>query len=94
MTRIRVALAITTIIGAIYAAAGLFDSLGQFALGTIIAATAVMGYGLVDYVEHRRREELSRYRAEVWHRRDLEARQAWQTAERNAYEYPRDGLNR
>lgn len=94
MNRVRVGLALTTIIGAIYAAAGLFDSdsLGHFALGTIVAASAVMGYGLVDYVEYRRREELSRYRAQVWHRRDLEARQALRG--HNHYEYPRDGVQR
>ena len=92
MNRVRVGLALTTIIGAIYAAAGLFDSLGHFALGTIVAATAVLLYGLVDYVEYRRREELSRYRAEVWHRRDIEARQALRGD--NIYEHPRDGVQR
>jgi hypothetical protein len=49
-------------------------------------------YGLVDYVEYRRREELARYRATVWHRRDLEARQALRG--NNIYEQPRDGIRR
>jgi len=92
VNRVRVSLALTTIIGALYAAVGLFESLGHFALGTIIAASAVMGYGLVDFIEHRRREEMARYRAEVWHRRDLEARQAMRGD--NIYEFPRDGVQR
>ena len=75
MNRIRVGLALTVIIGAIYAAAGMFESLGHFALGVIVAALAAMGIGLVDYVEQGRREELALYRAEVWRRRDLEVSQ-------------------
>lgn len=92
MNRVRVGLALTTVIGAIYAAAGLFDSLGHFALGVIVAATAIMLYGLVDWIENWRQEELARYRAEVWHRRDLEAQQALRG--HNIYEFPRDGIQR
>ena len=90
MNRLRVGLALTAIIGAIYAAAGIFDSLGHFALGAIIAASAAIGIGAVDYVENGRREELARYRAEVWHRRDIEALHRTQLRP-GIYTQPRDG---
>lgn len=90
MNRLRVGLALTAIIGAIYAAAGIFDSLGHFALGAIVTATAIMAYGLLDYVECRHQEELANYRAEVWHRRDLEALRETQLRP-SVYTQSRDG---
>lgn len=72
MNRVRIGLAITVILGAIYAAAGLFDSLHAFALGVIVSSLAVIGYGLVDFVEAHRDEKLARGRAAVWARRDSE----------------------
>lgn len=92
MNRIRIACAITTLIGAIYAATGLLESLGHFALGLIVAAVGVIGYGLVDVIDADRQEKLRQYRAEVWHRRDLEARELERRL--NVYEAPRDGIDR
>lgn len=89
MNRIRIGCAITTLLGAMYAAAGLLQSLGHFALGLIVAAVGVIGYGLVDVIESDRQEKLRQYRAEVWHRRDLQARQ--EVRGYNLYEHPRDG---
>jgi hypothetical protein len=73
MDRLRIGASITVIIGAIYAAAGLFNSLQQFGLGIVIAMIGVLVYGYVDYVTSHANEMRARYRAEVWHRRDLEA---------------------
>lgn len=92
MNRLRIGFALTAIIGVIYAGSGLFDSLTQFAIGICVACIGITGYYGAEYVEARNREELARYRAEVWHRRNLEARQAMRVD--NAYESPRDGLTR
>lgn len=70
MNRIRMGLSITILLGVIYAFAGLFDSLGHFALGVIVAAGAVIGYGLVDFIESRRDNRIHQTRQEVWARRD------------------------
>lgn len=91
MNRIRIGCAITVLIGAIYAAAGLFQSLTHFGAGLAIAAIAVIGYGLCDFLDSERDERLRQYRAEVWHRRDLEAA-ADTDPVTNIYELPRDGM--
>ena len=70
MNRIRIGLALTAIIGTIYGATALLTSLTQFALGTIIAAAAVIGYGLCETLDQRRRHD---YRENVWQRREIEA---------------------
>lgn len=70
MNRIRIGLALTTIIGVIYGATSLFTSLTHFALGVIISALAVIGFGLCDTIEQRWRHE---HRENVWARRELEA---------------------
>lgn len=65
----KIASAITTILGTIYAAAGLLNSLQEFALGTIIAALGIIGYGLsTNLHDHRIRIQ----RQHVWARRDHE----------------------
>lgn len=92
MNRVRIGCAITVIIGAIYASVGIFDSLLHFAIGVCIVSAAVIGYGWADFYDSYRDEELRRYRAEVWHRRDLEAREQQRVA--NVYEFPRDGIER
>jgi hypothetical protein len=87
MDRLRIGASITVIIGAIYAAAGLFDSLQKFGLGIVIAMVGVLIYGYVDYATAHANELRARYRAEVWHRHDLEAAaQADQVT--NRYELP------
>lgn len=70
MNRIRIGLLITAILGMIFASAGLFDSLLHVAIGLIVSGVAVLLYGLVDYLDARRDDELARGRAEVWARRD------------------------
>jgi hypothetical protein len=52
--RIRVGLQLTVIIGLLYAAFGLFESLTKFAVGLIVASLAVIAYGLLDTVEAER----------------------------------------
>lgn len=73
MNRIRVGFSLTIIGGFIWAAAGLFDSLAHFAAGVIVSMVGIIGYGLVDWIDYERAERLRQYRAEVWHRRDLDA---------------------
>jgi len=92
VNRLRIGFAITSILGVIYSGSGIFDSLAAFGIGICVACIGIIGYCGVDYVEARNREELARYRAEVWRRRDLEAAEADRID--NLYEYPRDGLRR
>ena len=65
--RIRIGLQLTVIIGLLYAAFGLFESLTKFAVGLIVACLAVIAYGLLDTVES---ERLMQGREKVWQRRD------------------------
>ena len=65
--RIRIGLQLTVIIGLLYAAFGLFESLTKFAVGLIVASLAVIAYGLLDTVEA---ERLTQAREKVWQRRD------------------------
>ena len=65
--RLRIGLQLTFIIGLLYAAFGLFESLTNFAVGLIVACLAVIAYGLLDTVES---ERLTRGREKVWQRRD------------------------
>ena len=65
--RIRIGLQLTVIIGLLYAAFGLFESLTKFAVGLIVASLAVIAYGLLDTVES---ERLMQGREKVWQRRD------------------------
>lgn len=92
MNRIRIACAITALLAVIMAGSGLMVSLTQFGVWLAVAAAAIVAYGAVDFIESHRAEQAARYRAEVWHRRDMEARTANHV--RNVYATPRDGLNR
>ena len=67
--RLRIGLQLTVIIGLLYAAFGLFESLTKFAVGLIVACLAVIAYGLLDTVEA---ERLSQGREKVWQRRDTQ----------------------
>jgi hypothetical protein len=67
--RIRIGLQLSFIIGLLYAAFGLFESLTKFAVGLIVACLAVIAYGLLDIVES---ERLTRGREKVWQRRDAQ----------------------
>lgn len=67
--RIRIGSAVTALLGLIYAAAALFDSLDQVALGLLVAGVASTGWGLCDWLEDR---QIAEGRAAVWARRDRE----------------------
>ena len=70
MNRIRIGMAISVLLGTMYATAGLFDSLTQFGLGLAVASLGVIGYGLCDFIEDRQMEEMHRARHAVWARRE------------------------
>lgn len=70
MNRIRIGMAISVVIGVIYAAAGLFDSLTNFGLGLAVASLGVIGYGLCDFIEDRHMHAMHQGREAVWARRE------------------------
>jgi len=70
MNRIRIGLALTFIIGSLYAAFGLFESLTKFSVGIIVSCLAVIGFGLLDHLEAEHDNRIIRERQEVWARRD------------------------
>jgi biopolymer transport protein ExbB/TolQ len=70
--RLRIGLQLTFIIGLLYAAFGLFESLTKFAVGLIVACLAVIAYGLLDTVEAEADRRLTRGREKVWQRRDAQ----------------------
>jgi hypothetical protein len=70
MNRIRVGLTITAILGVIYAAAGLLNNLTEFGVGAAVAAAAIAGYGLCDFIDDHHNEQIRRTRNHVWARRD------------------------
>ena len=53
MSRIRFGMFITMLLGSIYAAAGLMTSLRDFGIGMAVAGTAVLGWGLCEWMEDR-----------------------------------------
>lgn len=67
MIRVRIGLFITMIVGAIYAAAGLFTSLREFGIGVIVVTTAVIVQGFITYAHD---SEIVAERDRVWARRD------------------------
>lgn len=70
MTRLRIGFAITILLGAMYAAAGLFQSLTDLSMGVVVAMLGVIGLGAIDYLESRRDNRIYRERLAVWARRD------------------------
>ena len=70
MNRLRIGFAITILFGAIYAAAGLFESLADLSLGIIVSMLGVIGLGAIDYLEARRDNRIYQERLAVWTRRD------------------------
>ena len=72
MNRLRIGLVGSFIIGCFYAAFGLFDSLGKFAAGIIVAALSIIAYGLTDYIESVHDNQLIAERESVWARRDAD----------------------
>jgi hypothetical protein len=72
MNRIRFGALLTAILGVIYGAAGLMESVTSFGIGMAVAAAAITLYGLLDFIETSRDERIRRQRLDVWFRRDLE----------------------
>lgn len=70
MTRLRIGFAITILLGTIYAAAGLFESLTDLSLGVIVSMLGLIGLGAIDYLENRRDNRIYQERLAVWARRD------------------------
>jgi len=70
MNRIRIGLVLTFVIGCLYSTFGLFESLTKFSVGLIVACLAVIGYGLVDYLESEHNNQIYNERQKVWARRD------------------------
>jgi len=71
-TRLRIGFTITILLGAIWAAVGLFDSLAQVAIGLLLGGAAALALGLVDYLEQRDDEKLAAGRDATWKRRDAQ----------------------
>jgi hypothetical protein len=72
MMRIRVGLVLTFIVGCLYAAFGVFESLTKFGVGLIVAAVAVIIHGYLDYQQSDHDYQITREREQVWARRDGE----------------------
>lgn len=70
--QLRIGFALTTILGAIYTAAALFDSLTHIAIGLCVTSLGVIGYGCIDYHTARHDDRLHNTRVDVWARRDRE----------------------
>jgi len=66
---IRIGLALTFVIGCLYAAFGVFESLFKFGIGMIVSSVAVLVWGYLDYSSsHDLR--IGQERDDVWARRD------------------------
>jgi len=70
MNRVRIGLIITFIVGCLYSAFGVFESLGKFGLGLIVACIAALVYGFIDYRESDHNYRITEQREQVWARRD------------------------
>lgn len=53
MMSIRVALWLTAFLGAMYALLSLFSTLSGVGVGMAVAAVAILGWGLMDWIETR-----------------------------------------
>jgi L-lactate permease len=53
MNRLRIGLVMSMIIGLLYASFGIFESLTKFGVGVAVAAAAVVGLGLLDFLKAR-----------------------------------------
>jgi hypothetical protein len=67
---VRIALAITFIIGCLYAAFGVFESVSKFGVGMVVSSAAVLVWGFLDYTDSSRDERIAQERDQVWARRD------------------------
>ena len=53
MNRLRIGLVMSMILGLLYASFGIFESLTKFGVGVAVGAAAVVGLGLLDFLEAR-----------------------------------------
>jgi hypothetical protein len=67
--KVRVALALTFVLGCLYAAFGVFESLWKFGTGMIVSSVAVVVWGYLDY-SGGHDDRISQERTDVWARRD------------------------
>ena len=70
MNRVRIGMAISVLLGVMYAGCGLLDSLTDFGIGLAVACLGVIGYGLCDFVEDRHMHTMHQGREAVWARRE------------------------
>jgi hypothetical protein len=70
MNRIRIGLVATFIVGCLYAAFGVFESLTKFGVGLIVASVAAIVHGFIDYRESDHDYRITQQRDQVWARRD------------------------
>lgn len=72
MNTLRFGFGVTTILGVIYAFAGMFDSLTDFGVGLVVASLGCIGYYCIDYIEAGHDRRIAGCRDDVWARRDAE----------------------
>lgn len=70
MNRIRIGMALSVLLGVLYAGCGLLDSLTDFGVGLAVAALGVIGFGLCDFIEDRHMRIWHEGREAVWARRE------------------------
>lgn len=64
---------ISALIASMYAFTALFVSLTEFGISLALAALAMIGYGLCDYLDRRHNHRITRTREAVWVRRDRDS---------------------
>jgi len=67
---IRIALALTFVLGCFYAAFGVFESLWKFGTGMIVSSVAILVWGYLDYSGSIHDNRIAQERDDVWARRD------------------------
>jgi hypothetical protein len=67
---VRIALAVTFVLGCLYSAFGVFESLWKFGVGMIVSSVAVLVWGYLDYADSSHNERIAQERENVWARRD------------------------
>jgi hypothetical protein len=67
---VRIALALTFVLGCLYSAFGVFESLWKFGVGMIVSSVAVLVWGYLDYTDSSHNERIAQERDNVWARRN------------------------
>jgi hypothetical protein len=66
---VRIALAVTFVLGCLYSAFGVFESLWKFGVGMIVSSVAVLVWGYLDYTDSSHNDRIAQERDNVWARR-------------------------